>query len=79
MLDIKSAVMSNLERHFSNDARQRFLRLASVLDPRHKALEFLILQMSLPLLVAEGLLTPTYQYAILMRNTSIFSFRIQHD
>ena len=27
----------------------------------------------------EGLLMPTYQYTILMRNTSMFSFRIQHD
>ena len=35
VLDIKSAVMSNLERHFSNDTRQKYLRLASVLDPKH--------------------------------------------
>ena len=41
VLDVKSTVMSSIERHFSNDAQQQLMRLASALDPRHNALKFL--------------------------------------
>ena len=41
VLDFKSAVLSSIKAHFRDEKQQQFSQLASVLDPRYKALKFL--------------------------------------